>query len=518
MSKTMIVIGAGLAGLSAALAAAAKGHRVKLVSPMPSERAQSVMAEGGINAALDTKGENDNPAEHFRDTVTAGAGLSDPGAVRELTEAAPAIVRRLLALGVQFNMDARNEPDLRNFGGQRKKRTAFARCDTGKQIMTALIDAVRRYEAAGLVERYSRHSFITLATDGPTCRGALIRDERTTQNIPLAGDAVIIAAGGMHGLFGNTTGSVGNTGEVTAELFRLGIPVANGEFIQYHPTTVNCPGRQMLISEAARGEGGRLFAMRDGKRWYFMEDKYPEAGNLMPRDIVSREVWEQNKYSRVYLDLTALPADVLRQKLSGTVDDCLTCLRLDPRREPIPVTPGIHYFMGGILVDRRHRTALKNLYAAGECCCQYHGANRLGGNSLLGAIHGGTVAAETAMEEAASDQPANDIPLTAPVHETPPHVLDELQRIMRSSLGVERDGTGLAAGLAEVKELPGNLPLLGRALLMSALAREESRGAHIRTDFPVRNDPEYCKLTVARFHGTEIEVCFESVPETREAL
>ena len=272
MSKTIIIIGAGLAGLSAALQAAENGCNVKLVSSLPSERAQSVMAEGGINAALNTKDENDSPEEHFTDTIKAACGLADPNAVWGMTQAAPELVHWLLKLGVKFNMSGYDDVDLRNFGGQKKKRTAFAQSDTGKQIMTAMIDAVRRKEASGMVERFSHHSFLTLRLCGNICCGCVIRDEYSQETVELPGDAVIVATGGMHGLFGNTTGSLSNTGEVTAELFRLGVPLANGEMIQYHPTTVKCGGKRMLISEAARGEGGRLFAMKDGKQWYFMEE------------------------------------------------------------------------------------------------------------------------------------------------------------------------------------------------------------------------------------------------------
>lgn len=172
----------------------------------------------------------------------------------------------------------------------------------------------------------------------------------------------------MHGLFGDTTGSLFNTGTVTAELFRLGVPMANLEMIQYHPTTVPIGGKRMLISEAARGEGGRLFAMRDGKPWYFMEEKYPELGNLMPRDITAREIWTVRQQSEVFLDMTGLAPDVYEKKLSGLAEDCRVYLGEDIRKEPISVSPGIHYFMGGIRVDAQHRTGVQNLYAAGECC------------------------------------------------------------------------------------------------------------------------------------------------------
>lgn len=515
MKKKMIIVGAGLAGLSAALTAAEEDWEVKLVSSMPSERAQSVMAEGGINAALNTKGEEDTPQQHYNDTLKAGCDLADPNAVRNLTQAAPELVRWLHKIGVQFNTVGINEIDLRNFGGQKKKRTAFAKSDTGKQLMTALIDAVRKKEAAGLIERLSHHSFVTLIMKEKICCGCVIRDNYTGQIMVLKGNSVMIAAGGMHGLFGNTTGSLANTGEVTAELFRLGVPMANLEMVQFHPTTVEIGGKRMLISEAARGEGGRLFSYRDGKPWYFMEEKYPELGNLMPRDITAREIWKVSQESDVYLDMTEIPKETMEKKLAGLVDDCMTYLQKDIRNVPIVVYPGIHYFMGGILVDENHRTSVKNLYAAGECCAQYHGANRLGGNSLLGAIYGGRRAAETACAEAAEEslQIEND-DYSEPV---PISVNDKnhLNQIMLKSMGVVRKEDSLKSGLCEIQEIGGNLSLLGQAMLKSALARKESRGAHWREDYPERNDVEYQKNIVAKYDGAEICISLEAIPGRR---
>ena len=334
MKKNMIIVGAGLAGLSAALQAVKEGCSVKLISSLPSERAQSVMAEGGINAALNTKGEDDSTQEHYEDTIKAGCNLADPNAVWNMTQAAPEVVKWLHSIGVQFNTCGYDELDLRNFGGQKKKRTAFAKSDTGKQIMTAMIDAVRRLEVQGQIERFEHHSFRTLLMTANICHGCVVCDNYTGEIKMLYADAVIVASGGMHGLFGNTTGSLANTGEVSASLFSAGVPMANLEMIQYHPTTVEIGGKKMLISEAARGEGGRLFTYRDGNRWYFMEEKYPELGNLMPRDITAREIWKISKESPVYLDMTEIPKDVTDRKLAGLVSDCQIYLHKDIRKEP----------------------------------------------------------------------------------------------------------------------------------------------------------------------------------------
>ena len=514
MKHTLVIVGAGLAGLSAALTAVKNGWTVKLVSSLASERAQSVMAEGGINAALNTKGEEDSPEQHYADTLTAACGLADPNAVWGMTQAASELVRSLHHLGVQFNVTDDDELDLRNFGGQKKKRTAFAQSDTGKQLMTALIDAVRREESAGTVERFPHHKFRTLLLSGNICGGCTVQDTYTGELLRFVCDAVLIATGGLHGLFGDTTGSLANTGEVTAELFRLGVPMANLEMIQYHPTTVELGEKRMLLSEAARGEGGRLFALRNGKPWYFMEEKYPELGNLMPRDITAREVWTVSRDYEVFLDMTELPKEVMEHKLAGLVDDCQTYLHKDIRKEPIPILPGIHYFMGGIQVDERHRTSMRNLYAAGECCAQYHGANRLGGNSLLGALYGGRVAAKSACEQAdvvdLSCATQIDFPPASQISE-----IKQLNKVMQETMGVVRNENTLLNGIQTVQALTGNLPLLGMAVLKSALARKESRGAHWREDYPKSNDDDYLKTTVARFDGKQIQISFVPVPERR---
>ena len=500
-TKTIIIIGSGLAGLSAALEAAKIGARALLVSSYPSERAQSVMAAGGINAALDTAGEGDSPRLHCEDTLKSACGLANADAVGAMTEAAPGIVAELYAMGVQFSMDGGNIA-LRAFGGQKKKRTAFAKSATGKQIMTSLIDAVRELEN-DTVTRYPHHDFVTLLTDGKACGGAVVRDRYTGVAEILRGDGVIMCTGGFHGLFAGTTGNNENTGTAAAELFRLGAAVANAEMVQYHPTcTALSAGKRRLISEAARGEGGRLFTVRDGRRVYFMEEKYPELGNLMPRDIASREIYSALREAPVYLDISFLPEKTLEGSLAEVVDTCRTYMGIDPAKEPIPIEPGIHYFMGGLKVDARHRVdGLTNVYAAGECACMYHGANRIGGNSLLGAIYGGKIAARTACEESSGASGAQaGTPLAL-------GEAAEMRKLNGAALGVVRDGQTMKSALARMENLRGALPLLSCALLKSALAREESRGAHYRSDFPER-DGKFDGVTCARLTGGEIAVAF----------
>lgn len=532
------IAGAGLAGLSAAIHLAELGVPSNLISALPSERAQSVLAEGGINAALDTMGEHDTPAEHFADTMKGGADLADPNAVAGLTDHAPEIVRWLFSLGTPFQMERQNLI-LRNFGGQKKKRTAYSKSSTGKILMTALIDEARRWEDAGLIHRLPHHLVEEIHTEREgtdrRCAGLVVRDAYSNRLLDCPGP-VILCSGGMNGIFpGRTTGTTPNTGSLTALAFSEGAELGNLEFIQYHPTTVGIPGKRMLISEAARGEGGRLFIRRNGQPWYFMEEKYPELGNLMPRDVVSREMFFVSRRPDceppVCLDLTGLPADTWKNKLSDMREEIQHYLAIDPVTTPVPVSPGIHFFMGGILVDIGHRSSLPGLYAAGECACQYHGANRLGGNSMLGALYGGRVAADSVYDLCKEDplydsDPADLGPAPkdwAEARAVSPEATRRLMDILWDGLGIIREEEALSAACARLNELLAgdltpwerNRALVGQAMLISALERRESRGAHYRSDHPRRDDKAFRKTTAAVCRNGEVSVFFRPIPEGR---
>lgn len=533
MKETMIIIGSGAAGLSAALEFAKNGTRSILISDMPSERSQSVMAEGGINAAMDTQ--RDCPELHAEETMKAGRYIADSKAVHQMTEEAPKIIKDLFESGMAFTLNENKKPDVRAFGGQSVKRTFFAASNTGKQLMYVLIDQVRRYEAEGLIERLTGWEFLKLLCDEEQAYGCTLTHKVTQQEKILYGK-VVIASGGLNGMFGNATGSVRNTGAVTANLFASGVRFSNGEFIQYHPTTTKLHAKNMLITEAVRGEGGRLYVLENGKPFYFMEEKYPELGNLMPRDVISKEEWllmQQGK--QIYLDMRHLDQTTTNVKLKGVIEDCQNFLGLDPRKEPIPVMPGIHYFMGGIWVDTNHRTSMRNLYAAGECACQYHGANRLGGNSLLGALYGGKIAARSAME----DTEIIELPeITNTNNNEKQSVegsyienLQKLQDILKKGLGIIRNKEILNDAQEKLDRLleetkntydmtatkSENVSLrerciLGKAMILCAKARKESRGAHQRSDYPSECE-EYQKQTIAQLVNGEIEIHFEKVGE-----
>lgn len=531
------IVGCGLAGLTAAIAASDKGAKVSLISPNYSETSQSVMAMGGINAALNTKGENDSTENHYQDTINGGCNINNPKAVSNLTRNAPKIVKWLESKGVSFTRDENNNIDLRYFGGQKKARTAYADARTGKQLVTALTSECRKKEAQGDVTRYVGWRFLSLIIKNNQCLGLIAINENTSEIKAFEGN-VILASGGLNKLFGKISGSVLNDAYVTSKVLMQGVTLANLEMIQYHPTTIKTPVKRMLITEAARGEGGKLFVIRDEKPWYFMKEWYPEFGELMPRDVVSRSIYKASNCGKetVYLDITHLDEQTVKVKLDEVYDVCRKYINLNPLNEPIPVFPAIHYFMGGIRTDENHKTNIDGLFAAGECSCQYHGANRLGGNSLLGAIHGGFMAAESAVKEniefdekfvknSLNDEKDRIDSWKDKGGKNIKDVEDELSRIMNNAMGIYRNSQDLNSALDELDRLKENkinskgkyynhvrmqsMFTLARACIKSALERKESRGAHQRTDYP-QTDDNYQKTTCVNYDG-EIKISFEAL-------
>lgn len=524
-----IIVGAGLAGLSAALTLARQQIRCVLISVQPSERAQSVLAEGGINGALDTMGEQDTPQAHFDDTMRGGAQLADPDAVAGLTAAAPEILRELAKLGVPFYRLG-GVIQQRNFGGQRKKRTAYAQSSTGRVIMTALTDAVRQHEAAGTVTRLAHHEMLRLLLHDGRCTGVRIRDLHSGALCDLTGK-VILCTGGMNGMFPSlTTGTVQNTGDAAAAAFMQGALLANPEMLQFHPTTVGIPGKRMLVSEAARGEGGRLYVLRNGTPWYFMRELHPALGDLSPRDVIAREMFRVRQMPecdpQIFLDLTALDADIWKNRLADLRAELIHWLEIDPQRTPVPVHEGIHYFMGGLDVDMHHRTAIPGLWAAGECACQYHGANRLGGNSMLGAIYGGKTAAQSLAGEALPEGEMTPFDGTEPYSAAAdPRLIAEISGILTGALGIVRHAGTLRTALDALSALRETREYNARerarfaaaeAMLRGALERRESRGAHFRSDFPAP-DEAFRKTTVAAVQSGAVTVTFRDIAERRAA-
>ncbi|KGA98135.1 succinate dehydrogenase flavoprotein subunit [Alkalihalobacillus alcalophilus ATCC 27647 = CGMCC 1.3604] len=563
MSKgRIIVVGGGLAGLMAAIKAAEKGVPVDLFSLVPVKRSHSVCAQGGINGAVNTKGEGDSPWEHFDDTVYGGDFLANQPPVKAMTEAAPGIIHLMDRMGVMFNRTPEGLLDFRRFGGTQHHRTAFAGATTGQQLLYALDEQVRRYEASGIVTKYEGWEFTSaIVDDEGTCRGITAQNLHTSEIRHFAGDAVIMATGGPGIIFGKSTNSVINTGYAAAKLYEQGVAYANGEFIQIHPTAIPGDDKLRLMSESARGEGGRVWTYKDGKPWYFLEEKYPAYGNLVPRDIATREIFSVcvddklgiNGENMVYLDLSHKDPKELDIKLGGIIEIYEKFMGDDPRKVPMKIFPAVHYSMGGMWIDYNQMTNIPGLFAAGECDYSQHGGNRLGANSLLSAIYGGMVAGPNAIDyinglekttdsvassvferELKKEQDKFDSILKMDGTENAYSLHKELGEWMTDNVTVVRYNDKLLKtdekiqelmeryqninindtarwsnqGASFTRQLEGMLNL-ARVITLGAYNRNESRGAHYKPDFPERNDEEFLKTTKATFNPTTKAPDFE---------
>lgn len=534
--KNAIVIGSGIAGMTCAVRLAEKGVYVTVVSPFPSERSQSVLAAGGINGVLADCEKGDSVARHIEDTLKGGCYLGGRKAVAGLCGSAAEIIGRLERAGTVFSVDEKGRPMRRAFGGQSFRRTYYCGSATGKHIVSSLVMELRRFEASGMAERRFWSCFYSALIKDGKCYGVVLYDEAKRDLVPLTADAVVIATGGQNAMFGKTTGSTQCDGYAAGKLFTQGVELKNLEFIQYHPTTIETKQKRMLISEAVRGEGGRLFYNDNGKRVYFLEDKYGPGGNLMTRDVISREMDALGR--DVFLDISFLGAKEIGRRLPEVRDLCRKYAGLDISKEPIPVAPSVHFFMGGIAVHMNHETNIKNLYAVGECASMYHGANRLGGNSLLSAQYSAAVAADAiAGREASGGIPDFTRQLSADRARLKKlmenngsrfpaaYIRDMLADTMRSDLGISRNETALRSGadsidyylsaadsinydcsqpMHELYSLSAILHL-ARATLTCALARRESRGAHFREDFPYA-DSGFAYPTIISFDNGDYRV------------
>src|SRR5699024_727397 len=407
-NRKVAVVGGGLAGLMAVIKAAEAGVHVDLFSIVPVKRSHSVCAQGGINGAVNTKGEGDSPAIHFDDTVYGGDFLANQPPVQAMCDAAPNIIHMLDRMGVMFNRTAEGLLDFRRFGGTQHHRTAFAGATTGQQLLYALDEQVRKFEVEGLVTKYEGWEFLgAIIDDEGIGRGIVAQEIKTHEIRSFRSDATIMATGGPGIIFGKSTNSMINTGSAASILYQQGVKYANGEFIQIHPTAIPGDDKLRLMSESARGEGGRVWTYdENGEPWYFLEEKYPAYGNLVPRDIATREIFDVcvnqklgiNGENMVYLDLSHKDPKELDVKLGGIIEIYEKFVGEDPRKVPMKIFPAVHYSMGGMWVDYDQMTNIPGIFAAGECDYSQHGANRLGANSLLSAIYGGMVAGPKAIE------------------------------------------------------------------------------------------------------------------------
>jgi succinate dehydrogenase / fumarate reductase flavoprotein subunit len=563
-NSKIIVVGGGLAGLMATIKAAEAGVHVQLFSIVPVKRSHSVCAQGGINGAVNTKGEGDSTWEHFDDTVYGGDFLANQPPVKALCDAAPGIIHLMDRMGVMFSRTPEGLLDFRRFGGTKYHRTAFAGATTGQQLLYALDEQVRRWETAGLVTKFEHWEFLGAVLDEEgVCRGIAAQDLRSMGVQTFPADAVIMATGGPGIIFGKTTNSVINTGTAASAVYQQGVHYANGEFIQIHPTAIPGDDKLRLMSESARGEGGRIWTYKDGKPWYFLEEKYPAYGNLVPRDIATREIFSVcvdqklgiNGENMVYLDLSHKDPKELDVKLGGIIEIYEKFMGDDPRKIPMKIFPAVHYSMGGIWVDYNMMTNVPGLFAAGECEYQHHGANRLGANSLVSAIFDGMISGPKAVEYIRGlDKHAEDISSAIFEREQKRHadryegllkmegtenayvLHKELGEWMNNNMTVVRYNSKLQETINKINELKeryGNINMtdtarwnnqgvaftrqlwnmleLAEAMTVGGLLRNESRGAHYKPEFPERNDEEFLKTTIAKWSQEGPQISYEDV-------
>lgn len=597
--RRVIVIGGGLAGLMTVIKLCEAKVPVDLISLVPVKRSHSVCAQGGINASVNTKGEGDSPQVHLEETAYGGDFLGNQPPIKGMADAAPGIVYMLDRMGVPFNRTPEGLLDFRRFGGTLFHRTAFAGATTGQQLLYALDEQVRRWETTDvtdehgvslpgekMVRKFEFWDFLqAIVDDQGNCVGCVAQDLKSMQIKHFPGDAVVLATGGCGIIFGRSTLSVICTGTAAAAVYQQGACYANGEFIQVHPTAIPGADKLRLISESARGEGGRVWVPKDKQdkrdpmtipekeRDYVLERMYPGYGNLVPRDIASRAIFQTcfhedrgvfnattgKNENEVYLDLTHKDEKFLRGKLAGILEIYEKFVGVDPYKNPMKVFPAVHYSMGGLWVDyerdakgslktgspRNHATNIPGLYAVGEVDYQYHGANRLGANSLLSCIWGGmacgpAVATYTKnLAKSAFDLPSSTFEKAEKRAqldyerilkqnqdkkdaENAYRLHQELGDTMLRDVTIERHNGQLEKVLTKLDELDErvkkvrttddsprvnqgaqfvrhleNMLVLARVIAQGAQNRDESRGAHYKPDFPKRNDEEFLRTTLA---------------------
>lgn len=563
-TQRVVVVGGGLAGLAATMKLCELGIPVDMISLTPVKRSHSVCAQGGINSCNDqTRQLGDSEWKHFDDTVYGGDFLQHQPPVKEMSYWAPKIIELMDRLGVTFNRTPEGFLDRRRFGGTLYKRTAFAGATTGQQLLYALDEQVRRWETEGLVRKFEFWDFLGPVTDDAgRCVGAIAQDMVSMQIRAFPADATIVATGGCGLIYGRSTMSVFCNGSAASRCMTAGAKYGNAEFIQVHPTAIPGADKLRLMSESARGEGGRVWVPRkphdtrpaksvpESERYYFLEERYPKYGNLVPRDIATREIFnicvneglsvEQGRMC-VYLDLTHIERSELDRKLGGILEIYEKFQGVDPRLVPMKIFPAVHYSMGGLWAGyaknsdgglavanpANQMTNIPGLYAIGECDYQYHGANRLGANSLLSCIFSGlfvgpcietymraqkTAAAElppSLFQAAVAQQEARHSKLLGGSGGENPYLIhQELGDVLTRSATVVRNNAQLDEAYQKIDELhqrSKNCALsdtgswtnqnviftkalqdmfpIAKAIVKGARLRDECRGAHFKPDF-----------------------------------
>ena len=574
----VIVVGGGVGGLWATIRIVERNIPVDLFSLFPVKRSHTCCAQGGINAVFDIKGQQDSVLQHIVDTIKGGDYLADQPPIKSMCEAAPGLVRTYDRMGVTFSRTPEGIMDQRLFGGVKNRRTAFAGATTGQQLLYAADEQVRAREAEGKVTKYEEWEFLSVVLDDKgTCRGIAAMNLNDMTVHTFRADAVILATGGLGLIFGRSTMSTNSTGAAASRVYQQGAKFANGEFVQFHPTAMKGHDKLRLMSEACRGEGGRIWVPRtpgdtrdpreipESERFYFLEEWYPAYGNTVPRDVASRAEFRVTRHMGlgvggqdiVYLDLSHHPRAFLEARLGAILDMYRTFSGEDPYTGPMKIFPAMHYSMGGILVGfakdeqtggmqsvhpDNHQSTIAGLFACGECDSAFHGANRLGANSLLSATYSGMIAGDASVayvkgvkngsadtadrhfeSEKSRQEQINQALISSDGTENPFALHRELGELMQEHVFVERDNKGLDKALEGIKQLKArsarmsiddkttrfnqslswarqiqDMIVLAEVIAKGARMRDECRGSHYKAEFELKipegkfeGDPEY---------------------------
>ncbi len=549
LKHDVVIVGAGLAGLRAAVELRKKGIDVVIVSKVYPTRSHSGAAQGGVNAAFD---ENDSWESHFFDTVKGSDYLGDQDAIEILTSEAPGNILELQSMGVVFNRNDKGGIAQRPFGGQSFPRSCYYADAVGHMMLHGLFDNVLKYKTKILYEYF----VTSLLTDNGKVSGVVAYDIKNGKFEGIAAKAVLFATGGYGQVYSSNTNALINTGDGMAISINAGVPLMDMEFVQFHPTTLKSTG--ILVTEGARGEGAYLLNSL-GVR--FMSKYAPKAMELAPRDVVARAEQTEINEGRgvdgaILLDIRHLGKERIMERLPQIMQLSIDFEGVNPIHEPIPIRPGAHYSMGGIKTDYNGRTAIEGYYSAGESACvSVHGANRLGGNSLLDTVVFGrragidiaeylkSAAEDRKFDESAIKRDEEKFEQLKKSAGKERHGLlkSELQEEMRANVGVFREENAMKKALDKIGELKeraknigiddksktfntdiveafefSNILLIAEVITRGAILRKESRGAHYRTDFPERDDSNWLKHTLATLDGKgNIKFDFSEVAITK---